>query len=63
MTCNNIAKYANATEVDSKVTYKASQLLLVLLVVKDNGKGFDVEKANNGNGKYAKACRKAKSEV
>jgi len=60
MTCNNIAKYANATEVDIKVTYKDSQLLLV---VKDNGKGFDVEKADNGNGQYAKACRKAKSEV
>jgi signal transduction histidine kinase len=44
---NNIAKYANATEVDIKVTYKAPQLLIA---VKDNGKGFDVEKADNGNG-------------
>ena len=44
---NNIAKYANATEVDIKVTYKAPVLLLV---VKDNGKGFDIEKADNGNG-------------
>src|SRR4051794_12412226 len=37
---NNIAKYANATEADIKVTYKAPQLLLI---IKDNGKGFDIE--------------------
>ena len=44
---NNIAKYAHATKVELQVTYKAPQLILL---IKDNGKGFDVDKADNGNG-------------
>jgi two-component sensor histidine kinase len=44
---NNIAKYANATAVDISVTYRSP---ILLLVIKDNGKGFDVENADNGNG-------------
>jgi signal transduction histidine kinase len=44
---NNIAKYANATQVSVDVALKGDKLLLI---VKDNGIGFDVENADSGNG-------------
>ena len=44
---NNVAKYANATEVHIEVTLNDHKLSLN---IKDNGTGFDVEKADSGNG-------------
>jgi signal transduction histidine kinase len=44
---NNIAKYADATKVIVELTIKNH---LLSLIVKDNGKGFDVENADSGNG-------------
>lgn len=44
---NNIAKYADATIVNIDVRLKEHTLSLT---VKDNGVGFNVEKADNGNG-------------
>jgi anti-sigma regulatory factor (Ser/Thr protein kinase) len=44
---NNVAKYANATEVNVDVILKDHTLSLI---VKDNGRGFDVENADTGNG-------------
>jgi hypothetical protein len=44
---NNIAKYANATKVSIDLT---ANNRLLSLIVKDNGKGFDVESADSGNG-------------
>ena len=44
---NNVAKYANATQVNVDVIVKHHTLSLI---VKDNGSGFDVENADTGNG-------------
>ena len=44
---NNIVKYSNCNEANINIDYNASQLTMVL---KDNGKGFDMEKASYGNG-------------
>jgi signal transduction histidine kinase len=44
---NNAAKYSHASKVEVKVQPEHKRLLLL---VKDNGKGFDVEKADDGNG-------------
>jgi len=44
---NNIAKYANATQVSVDMRIKGDKLSLI---VKDNGIGFDVENADSGNG-------------
>jgi two-component system, NarL family, sensor histidine kinase DesK len=46
---NNAAKYANATLVEVSITYERGELILS---VKDNGQGFNIENAlkNGGNG-------------
>ena len=44
---NNLVKYAEATRVSINLS-KSDQL--VSLVVRDNGKGFDVKKLSSGNG-------------
>jgi signal transduction histidine kinase len=44
---NNIAKYSNATTVDFSITCKSHVLVLNIT---DNGIGFDVQNADNGNG-------------
>lgn len=44
---NNIAKYAKATEVKIQFTLTND---ILKLSIQDNGIGFDVEKADNGNG-------------
>jgi signal transduction histidine kinase len=44
---NNIAKYAHATEVNIQLTFTAN---ILKLSIQDNGVGFDVEKADEGNG-------------
>ncbi|HEY0042280.1 MAG TPA: ATP-binding protein, partial [Flavisolibacter sp.] len=44
---NNAAKYSKATEVWVNVSLQNKQLSVI---IKDNGQGFDVAKADNGNG-------------
>ena len=44
---NNAAKYSRATEVWVNITMQNKQLSFL---IKDNGIGFDVAKADNGNG-------------
>ena len=44
---NNAAKYSKATEVRVNVGLQNKQLSVI---IKDNGQGFDVAKADNGNG-------------
>jgi signal transduction histidine kinase len=44
---NNVAKYAGCTDVWISMALKNKRLLLT---IKDNGNGFDVEKVNRGNG-------------
>lgn len=44
---NNIAKYAGATTVSVQVSFHANRLVLM---IKDDGIGFDAEKADTGNG-------------
>jgi signal transduction histidine kinase len=44
---NNSAKYAAATEVKLEVEYLSDK---IIIMVADDGKGFDVENARNGNG-------------
>jgi signal transduction histidine kinase/ligand-binding sensor domain-containing protein len=46
-TINNIAKYSKCSRVDAHISYHDKRLLLK---IQDNGIGFDVEKADNGNG-------------
>lgn len=44
---NNIAKYSKSTHVLIHITYVRKRLMLK---IKDNGIGFEIEKADNGNG-------------
>ncbi|MBL0357611.1 MAG: hypothetical protein IPP72_12345 [Chitinophagaceae bacterium] len=44
---NNAAKYSMASKVEIKIQPENKKLLLL---VKDNGRGFDVNKADDGNG-------------
>jgi signal transduction histidine kinase len=44
---NNIAKYANATLVKTKLSLNNNKLILY---IEDNGEGFDIENADGGNG-------------
>jgi signal transduction histidine kinase len=44
---NNIAKYANATLVKTKLSLNNNKLVLY---IEDNGEGFDIENADGGNG-------------
>lgn len=44
---NNAAKYSGATEVQISIAQQTNKLSLT---VQDNGKGFDVKKADGGNG-------------
>jgi signal transduction histidine kinase len=44
---NNALKYSQATEIDISLRYKSQSLQLV---IKDNGKGFDIAQQNTGNG-------------
>jgi signal transduction histidine kinase len=44
---NNIAKYAGATVVSISMQQKNSH---VILMIEDNGKGFDTQSAHSGNG-------------
>jgi signal transduction histidine kinase len=44
---NNAAKYSRAEKVTVRVSLLKRSLVLT---VQDNGRGFDVEKADNGNG-------------
>jgi len=44
---NNIVKHANATDIDVALTYDTDKLIIV---VKDNGKGFNSAEAHGGMG-------------
>ena len=44
---NNLAKYSAATEANINLEYQES---LLVLTIRDNGKGFDPETINAGNG-------------
>ncbi len=44
---NNTAKYSRATKVEAQVTLRQKQ---IVLIVKDDGIGFDVKAADSGNG-------------
>ncbi len=59
---NNAAKYSRASIVEVFIHIKAGKLLLV---VKDNGIGFDVKNANEGNGlgNMQKRCESMNGQV
>jgi len=44
---NNLAKYSEATEAHITLEYSSPYLVLI---IRDNGKGFDVQTVKNGNG-------------
>lgn len=44
---NNIAKYSDSTQVSVHISYLQKRLILKM---KDNGRGFDVDTADSGNG-------------
>jgi signal transduction histidine kinase len=44
---NNLVKYSKATEAIVKVIADKKK---IIVVIKDNGKGFDMKKADGGNG-------------
>jgi len=44
---NNLVKYSGCTEAGIFVSYHSS---LLTIIIKDNGKGYDVNSASNGNG-------------
>jgi len=46
---NNAVKYAGCTTIDVRTDFQAGK---VKMVIKDNGKGFDVESARPGNGLF-----------
>ena len=46
---NNAVKYADASEIEVNVFNRNNQ---IQIEIKDNGKGFDIETVDYGNGLY-----------